>query len=67
MSITLQARSLLSHGLCERLVDPCLNGAYDKEEMRKMMVVARLCLVHSSPKRPTMNMVCVCNSTLDNG
>lgn len=55
--MNLQARSLLSCGLCERLIDPNLNEDYDKEEMEIMMCAARLCLLHSSSRRPTMKMV----------
>lgn len=55
--IDLQARSLLSYGLFERLIDPFLNGDYNKEEMEIMMIAARLCLVHSSSRRPTIKTV----------
>lgn len=57
MLIDLQARSLLSYGLYKRLIDPCLNEDYSKEEMEIMMIAARLCLMHSSSRRPTMKMV----------
>lgn len=53
----LQARSLLSSGVCERLIDPQLNEEYNKEEMEIVMFAARLCLLHSSSRRPTMKMV----------
>ncbi|TXG64956.1 hypothetical protein EZV62_011950 [Acer yangbiense] len=57
-SLVLWARSLLScGGLCERLIDPYLNGEYKKEEMETMMCAARLCLLHSSSRRPTMKMI----------
>ncbi|KAH7518332.1 hypothetical protein FEM48_Zijuj09G0160100 [Ziziphus jujuba var. spinosa] len=52
-----QARSLLSYGLFKRLIDPYLNGDYNKEEMEIMMIAARLCLVHSSSKRPTIKTI----------
>jgi interleukin-1 receptor-associated kinase 1 len=55
--LDLQARSLLNSGLCERLIDPHLSGDYKREEMEIMISVARLCLVHSSSRRPTMKMV----------
>ncbi|KAJ0010104.1 hypothetical protein Pint_34199 [Pistacia integerrima] len=51
------ARYLLSCGLCERLIDPYLNEDYKKEEMEIMMCVARLCLLHSSSRRPTMKTI----------
>ncbi|XP_010266088.1 PREDICTED: pto-interacting protein 1-like isoform X2 [Nelumbo nucifera] len=56
-SLVLWARSLLSRGLCERLIDPQLNGDYEKQEMERMMTAARLCLMHSSSRRPTMKMI----------
>lgn len=56
-SLVLWARSLLSSGLCERLIDPNLNQDYCKDEMKMMMIAARLCLLHSSSKRPTMKTV----------
>ncbi|XP_059433285.1 protein kinase STUNTED-like [Corylus avellana] len=56
-SLVLWARSLLSCGLCERLIDPTLLEDYKKEEMETMMFAARLCLLHSSPERPTMEMI----------
>ncbi|KAK6946490.1 Protein kinase domain [Dillenia turbinata] len=56
-SLVLWARSLLNRGLCERLIDPSLQGDYNKEEMKRMMIAARLCLMHSSSRRPTMKTV----------
>ncbi|XP_011045458.1 PREDICTED: serine/threonine-protein kinase CDL1-like isoform X2 [Populus euphratica] len=56
-SLVLWARSLLNSGLCERLIDPRLNGDYKREEMEIMISVARLCLVHSSSRSPTMKMI----------
>ncbi|KAK9286482.1 hypothetical protein L1049_014880 [Liquidambar formosana] len=53
----LQARSLLSCGLCEYLIDPYLNEDYNMEEMKTMMMAARLCLLHSSSRRPTMKVI----------
>ncbi|CAN0845650.1 Protein kinase STUNTED [Linum grandiflorum] len=52
-----QARSLLSSGLCDRLIDPHLNGDYNKEEMELLVFLSRLCLMHSSSRRPSMKMV----------
>ncbi|XP_052193554.1 PTI1-like tyrosine-protein kinase 1 isoform X2 [Diospyros lotus] len=56
-SLVLWARSLLSSGLCERLIDPYLKDDYDKDEMKTMMIAARLCLLHSSSRRPTMKKI----------
>nr|GMC83486.1 serine/threonine-protein kinase CDL1-like isoform X1 [Ipomoea batatas] len=56
-SLVLWSRSLLSYGLCERLIDPDLNEDYNVKEMNTMMIVARLCLLHSSSRRPTMKRI----------
>ncbi|CAA3006306.1 PTI1-like tyrosine-protein kinase 1 isoform X2 [Olea europaea var. sylvestris] len=56
-SLVLWARSLLTCGLCERLIDPDLKEDYDKDEMKTMMIAARLCLLHSSSRRPTMKTI----------
>ncbi|KAE8665159.1 GDSL esterase/lipase [Hibiscus syriacus] len=56
-SLVLWARSLFGFGLFERLVDPCLDQNYKKEEMEVMMFIARLCLMHSSSQRPTMKTI----------
>lgn len=57
LMILLQARSLLSSGLCDRLIDPNLKDEYNKDEIKTMMIAARLCLLHSSSRRPTMKKV----------
>ncbi|XP_059647419.1 probable serine/threonine-protein kinase PBL7 [Cornus florida] len=56
-SLVLWARSLLSRGLCERLIDPFLNEDYRKDEMKAMMIAARLCLLHSSSRRPSIKTI----------
>ncbi|XP_059314452.1 protein kinase STUNTED-like [Lycium ferocissimum] len=56
-SLVLWARSLLSCGRSDRLVDPNLNKNYNNDEMKMMMFAARLCLLHSSSRRPTMKTI----------
>lgn len=56
-SLVLWARSLLSCGLSNRLVDPDINENYNKDEMKTMMFAARLCLLHSSSRRPKMKTI----------
>ncbi|XP_055815469.1 protein kinase STUNTED-like isoform X1 [Solanum dulcamara] len=56
-SLVLWARSLLSCGLSDRLVDPDINENYNKDEMKTMMFAARLCLLHSSSRRPKMKTI----------
>ncbi|KAK4491471.1 hypothetical protein RD792_002221 [Penstemon davidsonii] len=58
-SLVLQARSLLSRGLFNRLIDPNLNQDYNKDEMKRMTMAARLCLLHSSSTRPSMKTVII--------
>ncbi|PIN25719.1 Serine/threonine protein kinase [Handroanthus impetiginosus] len=58
------ARSLLHCGQYERLIDPNLKEDYNKDEMRTLMIAARLCLLHSSSRRPTMKTVRI-NSPCD--
>lgn len=53
-SLVVWALSLLRSGSFEQLIDPCLDGRYDEEEMKVMVSVAQLCLLHSSSQRPTM-------------
>ncbi|XP_073128169.1 protein kinase STUNTED-like isoform X2 [Henckelia pumila] len=55
--LVLWARSLLNSGLSERLIDPNLHGEHDEDEMKVMMTVARLCLLHSSSRRPAMKTI----------
>ncbi|KAK3015170.1 hypothetical protein RJ639_005316 [Escallonia herrerae] len=56
-SLVLWARSLLSCGLCEHLIDPSLGRDYNEDEVKTMITVARLCLLHSSSRRPTIKTV----------
>ncbi|KAL8556549.1 hypothetical protein ACS0TY_004120 [Phlomoides rotata] len=56
-SLALRARSLLTCGLDERLIDRSLTEDYNKDEVKAMMIVARLCLLHSSSRRPTMKTI----------
>ncbi|KAL2459930.1 Protein kinase protein with adenine nucleotide alpha hydrolase-like domain [Abeliophyllum distichum] len=56
-SLVLWARSLLTCSLCDRLIDPDLKEDYDKDEMKTMMIAARLSLLHSSSRRPTMKTI----------
>ncbi|GLT30012.1 hypothetical protein SLA2020_048380 [Shorea laevis] len=56
-NLVLWARSLLCYGVLDRLVDPYLSKNYKKEEMEIMIFIARLCLLHSSSRRPTMKTI----------
>lgn len=56
-SLVFLARSLLGCNLAEHLIDPYLKEDYNHEVMEMMMIVARLCLLHSSSRRPTMETI----------
>ncbi|KAK2974320.1 hypothetical protein RJ640_026881 [Escallonia rubra] len=56
-SLVLWARSLLCCGLCERPVDPSLGRDYNEDEVKTMITAVRLCLLHSSSRRPTMKTI----------
>ncbi|KAG8368035.1 hypothetical protein BUALT_Bualt15G0003300 [Buddleja alternifolia] len=56
-SLVIWGRSVLTCGLYERLIDPNLNEDYNKDEMNTVMIAARLCLLHSSSRRPTMKTI----------
>ncbi|XP_023554682.1 probable serine/threonine-protein kinase PBL25 [Cucurbita pepo subsp. pepo] len=56
-SLVFWARSLLGCNLAEHLIDPNLKEDYNHEVMEMMMIVARLCLLHSSSRRPTMETI----------
>ncbi|CAN4107309.1 unnamed protein product [Withania somnifera] len=56
-SLVLWARPLLSCGPSDCLVDPNINENYNKDEMKTMMFAARLCLLHSSSRRPKMKTI----------
>lgn len=56
-----QAKPVLSNavetGDLEALVDPRLDGAYNRGEMMVMVEAAAACVRHSAPKRPRMVQV----------
>ncbi|KAL4037684.1 hypothetical protein IC575_001284 [Cucumis melo] len=56
-SLVFWARSLLSCNLAEHLIDPYLKEDYNHDVMEMMMIIARLCLLHSSSRRPTMETI----------
>ena len=51
----LQAKPLLSVDKIKELVDPCLNDAYDEEQMKIVMMIASLCIEQCSNERPQMS------------
>ena len=53
-SILAWAIPLVEDGMVEELVDPKLNGRYDKEELVRVAEVARVCAQKDPENRPTM-------------
>ncbi|XP_028781646.1 receptor-like cytosolic serine/threonine-protein kinase RBK2, partial [Neltuma alba] len=56
-SLVMWAKPLLSSNNIKELVDPYLNGAYDEEQMKLVVLVASLCVDQSSAERPNMSQV----------
>ena len=54
---SLQARPLLEERNIGTLVDPRLEGKYDVNELKSMMLAAALCIRHSAHRRPHMSRV----------
>ena len=48
---------ILEDGHLEDLVDPNLNGEYDRDEMMRVIETAAACVRHSALKRPRMAQV----------
>lgn len=59
--VYMQARPVLaqisSEEALREVADPSLNGAYDVQEMMRMMEAAAACVRHSANKRPRMGQV----------
>ena len=53
-SILAWAIPLIEDGMVEELVDPKLNGRYDKEELVRVAELARVCAQQDPENRPTM-------------
>lgn len=51
------ARPLLKDNNLSELVDPRLEGAYDVEQMKRLLLAASLCVRQSSQRRPQMGRV----------
>lgn len=46
-------------GNFDEMVDPRLEGKYDKDEMHRMVACAAACLRHVAKRRPKMSQVCI--------
>ncbi|ONK81311.1 uncharacterized protein A4U43_C01F27690 [Asparagus officinalis] len=57
MSVGTRMWFALETGNCDELVDPRLQGNYNKIEMFTMIETAAACVRHSAPKRPRMVQV----------
>lgn len=56
-SLVMWANPLLSKTNFKMLVDPCLGDAYDKDQMKRVVLTASMCIHQSSINRPEMNQV----------
>ncbi|KAL6971388.1 hypothetical protein U1Q18_031065 [Sarracenia purpurea var. burkii] len=56
-SLVMWAKPLLAKDNNSELVDPSLAGAYDPEQLSRMVLTASLCLKESSIERPKMSKV----------
>lgn len=53
----MQAKPYLSAGNVKGMADPRLDGAYDADQMQRMVLTAGLCVRRSAPWRPSMSQV----------
>jgi len=56
-SLVMWARPLLAAGSVQELADPLLGDAYDKSEMKRMVIGAAFCLRQASQFRPRMSRI----------
>ncbi|KAL2470008.1 Protein kinase superfamily protein [Abeliophyllum distichum] len=56
-SVVMWAKPLIISKNLSELVEPSLNGAYDPEQMNRMIMVASLCIHQCSTERPQMSQV----------
>ncbi|XP_078162057.1 receptor-like cytosolic serine/threonine-protein kinase RBK1 isoform X2 [Carex rostrata] len=56
-SLVIWAKPLLDQNKVKDLVDPSLENAYDMKEMVRLLMVASMCIHHTSTVRPRMNSV----------
>lgn len=56
-SLVMWARPLMAEGAMEELVDPLLEYSYDKNEMKRMIHSATLCVRKASQLRPRMSRI----------
>lgn len=56
-NLVIWAKPHLSAGNIKGMVDPRLDGAYDADQMQRMVLTAGLCVRRSAPWRPSMSQV----------
>ncbi|PON80249.1 Mitogen-activated protein kinase kinase kinase [Parasponia andersonii] len=56
-SLVMWAKPLLSKTSFKELLDPCLDDAYDVEQMSRVVLTASMCIHQSSVNRPQMSQV----------
>ncbi|XP_057541523.1 receptor-like cytosolic serine/threonine-protein kinase RBK1 [Amaranthus tricolor] len=56
-SLVMWAKPFLDACNMKEIVDPKLEDNYDPEEMKRVMIIASLCIHHTPTKRPYMNKI----------
>ncbi|CAO2830335.1 unnamed protein product [Amaranthus hypochondriacus] len=56
-SLVMWAKPFLDSNNMDEIVDPKLGDNYDREDMKRIMIIASLCIHHTPTKRPYMNEV----------
>ncbi|KAI4345517.1 hypothetical protein L6164_012632 [Bauhinia variegata] len=54
-SLVMWAKPLISQNKIKELIDSCLAGAYNEEEMNRLILTASACVDQSASQRPDMN------------
>ncbi|XP_047313860.1 receptor-like cytosolic serine/threonine-protein kinase RBK2 [Impatiens glandulifera] len=58
-SLVMWARPLLMENKISEIIDPCLNGAYDTEQLSQMVTIVSMCLDPDPTDRPQMSKASV--------
>ena len=53
----IQAKPILNDGKVSQLLDPSLGDVYDRDQMERMVLAARLCIRRAPRARPQMSLV----------
>ncbi|XP_039019652.1 receptor-like cytosolic serine/threonine-protein kinase RBK2 [Hibiscus syriacus] len=56
-SLVMWAKPLIKENKIKELVDPCLRGGYDLDQMNRVIAIASTCIHQSAANRPQMSQV----------